>query len=100
MENNKNAILINRYDDVATAIQPLKSSDIVNVIGPDGKKIETLAIIEDVPVYHKFALRDLKKNERIRKYGEIIGEMSADAPKGSYVHIHNLDTLRGIIHGN
>ena len=31
----------------------------------------------------------------IIKYGESIGRASADIRKGEYVHIHNLEALRG-----
>ena len=36
-----------------------------------------------------------QKGEHIIKYGEVIGGASADIRKGEYVHIHNLEALRG-----
>ena len=41
------------------------------------------------------ALCDIKKGEHIMKYGECIGAASCDIKKGDYVHVHNLEALRG-----
>ena len=41
------------------------------------------------------ALRDIRKGEHIMKYGESIGAASCDIKKGDYVHVHNLEALRG-----
>jgi altronate dehydratase small subunit len=38
---------------------------------------------------------DILKGEAILKYGEVIGEASADIPRGSMVHVHNLAGRRG-----
>ena len=51
-------------------------------------------MIGDVPYGHKIAVRDSKKGEPINKYGEEIGIARKDK-KGEYVHVHNLDSMRG-----
>ena len=48
----------------------------------------------DVPIGHKVALKDLKAGDTVIKYGEDIGRMVGDAPKGGHVHTHNLKTKR------
>lgn len=46
---------------------------------------------------HKYALRDIKKGEKVIKYGFPIGIASEDIKKGEHVHSHNLKTaLSGI----
>ena len=52
-------------------------------------------VIGDVPYGHKIAVRDTKKGELIIKYGEEIGIATKDIKKGEYVHVHNLDSMRG-----
>ena len=47
------------------------------------------------PYGHKIALRDIAPGEHIMKYGECIGAASHPISKGDYVHVHNLDALRG-----
>ncbi|MGH7068296.1 MAG: UxaA family hydrolase [Acetobacteraceae bacterium] len=53
-----------------------------------------LRAAQDVPIGHKVALRDLRSGETAIKYGEDIGRMVADVPKGGHVHVHNLKTKR------
>jgi (2R)-sulfolactate sulfo-lyase subunit alpha len=48
----------------------------------------------DIPIGHKVALSDLKAGDTVIKYGEDIGRMVGDAPKGGHVHVHNLKTKR------
>lgn len=48
----------------------------------------------DVPIGHKIALADLKAGDTAVKYGEDIGRITADVPKGGHVHVHNLKTKR------
>ena len=56
---------------------------------------ETVQVIGDVPYGHKIAVKDIKKGELIMKYGEEIGIATKDIVKGEYVHVHNLDSMRG-----
>ena len=48
----------------------------------------------DVPIGHKVALKDLKEGDTAIKYGEDIGKVIADIPKGGHVHTHNVKTKR------
>ncbi len=41
---------------------------------------------------HKYALRDIKENENIIKYGNPIGHAVCDIKKGEHVHTHNMKT--------
>ena len=56
---------------------------------------EKVHVIGDVPFGHKIAVRDIHKGELIMKYGEEIGIATKEIKKGEYVHIHNLDSMRG-----
>ncbi|MEM8657449.1 MAG: UxaA family hydrolase [Pseudomonadota bacterium] len=48
----------------------------------------------DIPIGHKVALKDLKAGDTVIKYGEDIGKMVGDAPKGGHVHTQNCKTKR------
>ena len=48
----------------------------------------------DIPIGHKVALKDLKSGDTAVKYGEDIGEMTADVSCGGHVHTHNCKTRR------
>lgn len=54
----------------------------------------SLVAQQDVPIGHKIALSDLKAGDTVIKYGQDIGRMVADTPKGMHVHTHNLKTTR------
>ena len=53
-----------------------------------------LTAVEGIPVGHKIALKDLKAGDTVMKYGEDIGRVVADIPRGAHVHVHNLKTKR------
>lgn len=52
--------------------------------------------VNDIPLGHKIALKDIKKGETIVKYNEEIGNATKDIKKGEHVHTHNLKTARWI----
>ena len=54
----------------------------------------TLKAEEDVPIGHKIALQDFSTGDTAIKYGEDIGKIIADIPKGHHVHTHNCKTKR------
>jgi altronate dehydratase small subunit len=91
----KLALKVDDLDNVATIF----ANDIVDgtVIEVRDKKgnTEEITVHGNVPYGHKIALYDLKKGDHIMKYGECIGAASTDIKKGDYVHVHNLEALRG-----
>lgn len=54
-------------------------------------KIKTL---EDIPIGHKIAVKSLKQDETVIKYGVDIGRAIAPIKKGGYLHVHNVKTKR------
>ena len=51
-------------------------------------------VLEDIPIGHKLAIRDLADGDSVIKYGVDIGRVVAPIPKGSHVHVHNVKTKR------
>ena len=45
---------------------------------------------DKIPAGHKYALKNIAKDEYIVKYGEIIGRATADIQEGEWVHTHNV----------
>ena len=66
-----NSLVIKESDTVVTVIAPIKAGEeiIYNINGEEKK----LTASTDIPIYHKAALRDIKKGEVITKYGCKIG---------------------------
>ncbi len=82
-----NVIVIHAQDNVAIALEDIPEGG--DVVMP-GKRV--FPAREKIPYSHKVACEDIPAGGVVRKYGEPIGRASALLPKGSWVHIHNLDT--------
>lgn len=79
------AFQIGRDDNVATALTELHAGAVK--LNADASITEVCAI-EDVPVGHKIALRDIGQGEKILKYSVVIGEATTAIKKGGWVHLH------------
>lgn len=79
-------IKIHSEDLVAVALCPLEKGTVCNV---DGQEV---TLIEDIAQGHKFALKDIKKDHPIIKYGYPIGIAKEDIKQGSWIHTHNMKT--------
>ena len=87
------AVVISEKDNVATATRAIKAGEKLAVrVGERGVEI---AIKNDIKFLHKFALKDIKKGDKIFKYGMLMGEATADIFRGEHVHVHNVRSLRG-----
>ena len=91
MVKKVNAILYNAIDDVTTAIIGFQKNDIGRYL-KNGEIIE-IVVTENIPKFHKFAVRDIYNGELVRKYGEIIGKATDDISRGRHVHDHNIVSL-------
>ncbi|EIU4553425.1 UxaA family hydrolase [Campylobacter jejuni] len=81
----KGYIIVNEKDNVATALRDFKK----------GEKVANIELLNDIGSGHKFALKDIKKDEIIIKYAEAIASASCDISTGEWVHIHNTAGIRG-----
>ena len=91
----KLALKVDDLDNVATIFATgIVDGTQVEVRDKKGNS-EIITVHGDVPYGHKIALRDMEPGEHIMKYGECIGAASHPISKGDYVHVHNLDALRG-----
>jgi sugar lactone lactonase YvrE len=84
------AALLRPLDDVATALTDLTAGAALQV--SHGAVTRNVTLREDIRTGHKFAVRDLARGLRIRKYGEFIGRTTAPVAAGAWVHEHNLAT--------
>jgi altronate dehydratase small subunit len=89
----KKAILIDRKDNVATALCQLQKGDSVEV-GIDEYTLDT-KLLQDIPFGHKYALKDVRQGEAVIKYGETIGLATQAIRQGEHVHIHNVESQKG-----
>lgn len=83
-------IILNPDDNVGVALEKLDSGASLSLAGGQ------LRLAEDIPLGHKFSLRDIPTAANVMKYGVPIGHAIQDIPAGSWVHVHNVKTnLKG-----
>lgn len=88
----KGIIIKQDKDNVAVVADTVKKGDLVSC--RSGSHVMEITALEEIPIYHKICLTDLKKGDIVVKYGEGIGRVMEDVKRGSYIHVHNLGLLR------
>ena len=95
MEKLKLALKVDDKDNVATIFaEDIVSGTAVSVRDKKGQT-EVISVKDDIPYGHKIALTEIPKGVPVLKYGESIGTASREIGKGEYVHVHNMEALRG-----
>ncbi|MBI4900292.1 MAG: altronate dehydratase [Actinobacteria bacterium] len=83
--SSSDLLLLHGTDDVYVALRPLESGETVTLAGE-----QPLTLRDDVVPGHKVARRDLAAGSLVHKYGQIIGAVVEDVPRGGHIHTHNL----------
>ncbi|HSQ05055.1 MAG TPA: UxaA family hydrolase [Burkholderiales bacterium] len=50
--------------------------------------------LNDIPIGHKLATKDIKQGDTVLKYGHDIGKAVSAIKTGEHTHVHNLKTKR------
>ena len=83
---------INPADNVAVAIVELPAGEQVTINGV------TITLNENIPVGHKFALKDFAEGEDVIKYGYPIGHATMAKKQGDWMNENNIKTnLAGLL---
>ncbi|HEY50337.1 MAG TPA: UxaA family hydrolase [Dehalococcoidia bacterium] len=85
----KRAMRISPDDNTATALNDIEAGESISLVSKSGP-VGEMSAKQAVPFGHKLAVVDIKKGERILKYGEVIGLATQQINKGDYVHTHNV----------
>ncbi len=91
-----NVLRIHPQDNVVVALvdlaagTPLESSD--------GLPAQDLTARALIPFGHKIAIAPIGTGEEVIKYGASIGVATTPVTPGEHVHIHNLRSVRGVVH--
>jgi altronate hydrolase len=80
------AAILNSTDDVAIAKSNLAAGTTIENL----KTSDAFRILSLVPIGHKFALRQIRAGESLRRYGQVIGFAKTNIQRGEHVHVHNL----------
>ena len=88
------AIKLHINDNVATAIKKVEAGERVSILSNKGEIVKTVIASGLIPQNHKVALRPIKKNRDVIKFGEVIGKATESIRQGEHVHIHNVASKR------
>ncbi|MCY3823644.1 MAG: UxaA family hydrolase [Nitrospinae bacterium] len=87
------ALVMHPKDNVATVLEDIAPEQNLEIEG--NEKTSTIIATEAIPFGHKIALRKIRSNANVLKYGEVIGTATQEIPVGSHVHVHNIKSTRG-----
>ena len=60
----------------------------------DEDRTISLQALQDIPIGHKVALRDMAVGDTVWKYGIDMGKVVAPIQAGQHAHVHNIKTKR------
>ena len=87
----RNGVIIDEKDNVVVAIRQLEAGADVAYPLPAGGEGHVVTK-EAIPLFHKIARTDIKKGDKVVKYGEYIGVATLDISQGEHVHTHNCES--------
>ncbi len=84
-----------KKDTVGVAVvEGIKTGqELVGWVMEDDSTIKVKAL-NDIPIGHKLATKDIKQGDTVIKYGHDIGKAVSAIKIGEHTHIHNLKTKR------
>jgi (2R)-sulfolactate sulfo-lyase subunit alpha len=90
----KGILLHETSDDVGVAAIDIAAGEEIQAVTLDGEPVLTVKVIDNVPLGHKVAMRDMAENHHVQEYGRAIGYAFQDIKFGAHVHVHNIKSLR------
>jgi len=84
-----------KKDTVGVAVvEGIKAGqELIGWVMEDDSTIKVKAL-NDIPIGHKVATRDIKAGETVIKYGYDIGRAVSNIRVGEHAHVHNIKTKR------
>jgi hypothetical protein len=94
----KRALQISTDDNVAVSLEDVAAGDAVALVADPAEKGQhgDIDAVEDIPFAHKMALEELEQGDVVVKYGLPVGRMTQRVARGGLVHVHNLQSERGL----
>lgn len=88
------ALMHDAIDDVAVVIRDIKAQEEVKAVTQEGHDVCTVRALENIPLGHKIAVRDMPAGKEVLKYGRSIGKTAMKISKGAHVHNQNIKSVR------
>ena len=88
-------VLHDAKDTVAVAVvEGISAGATLNAWIMDDDRTISIKAVQDIPIGHKVALKDMAVGDTVYKYGIDIGKVVAPIKTGEHAHVHNIKTKR------
>jgi len=88
-------ILHDPHDSVAVVVvEGVKAGTTLTGLILDEDRTISVPCVQDIPLGHKVALKDMAEGDTVIKYGVDIGKAVRPVRKGEHAHVHNIKTKR------
>jgi len=88
-------VLHDAHDTVAVVVvEGVKAGMTLNGWIMDDDRSTELTALQDIPIGHKVALKDMSSGDTAVKYGIDMGKVVAPIRAGEHAHVHNIKTKR------
>jgi (2R)-sulfolactate sulfo-lyase subunit alpha len=88
-------VLHDPNDSVAVVVvEGVRAGGTLTGLVLDEDRTITVPCVQDIPLGHKVALRDMAVGDTVIKYGVDIGRVVQPIRQGEHAHVHNLKTKR------
>ena len=88
-------VLHDPKDSVAVVVvEGVKAGATLTGLILDEDRTITLSCVQDIPIGHKVALKDMAPGDTVIKYGVDIGKVIQPIKTGQHAHVHNIKTKR------
>ncbi|HEX2965558.1 MAG TPA: UxaA family hydrolase [Syntrophorhabdaceae bacterium] len=89
----KRGLLLHSVDNVANVLEETMPGDVIQV--NSGNQTISVEARERIPFGFKVAVKEIRTNTPVVKYGRQIGIAGMDIQTGALVHVHNMKGARG-----
>jgi (2R)-sulfolactate sulfo-lyase subunit alpha len=88
-------VLHDPADSVAVVVvEDIRAGATLTGLILDEDRTISLESLQDIPIGHKIALKDMAVGDTVIKYGVDIGRVVQPIRKGQHAHVHNIKTKR------
>jgi (2R)-sulfolactate sulfo-lyase subunit alpha len=88
-------VLHDANDTVAVVVvEGIKAGTALDGWIMDEDTTTSVKALQDIPIGHKVALRDMAVGDTVVKYGIDMGKVVAPIKAGEHAHVHNIKTKR------
>ncbi len=88
-------VLHDPSDSVAVVVvEGVKAGTALTGLILDEDKTLNFECVQDIPLGHKVALKDMAVGDTVIKYGVDIGKVVQPIKRGQHAHVHNIKTKR------